>query len=385
MYTRLRNCRVLEPGGNDWSLVDIGIRDGIVAAVGEVPTSVEDKTKDLHGYNVSPSWIDLHTHVYKWGTSLGVDADAMGRRSGVGVFVDAGSAGAGNFAGFREFVIRRSEAKIYSFLNIGFGGIPFFGLHNAVQASEISKIEVADMDACEECIRKNRDLILGIKVRLSAAANGELGAAPLKMAKRVAKKLGIPVMLHFGKPPPDVGKLIGLLDRGDILTHSLRPEPNSIMARDGSGHVLKRVREAQKRGVLIDVGHGSGSFSFHVAEAALRDGFIPDSISTDIHTLSVPEPVRDLPTTMTKMLNLGMGLEDIVNAVTFWPAQAIRKPRHGSIKAGNLADMVAFETANASMNLTDSTGAKRRVTKAIRPVIRVKGDSLTRIPWRPFR
>jgi dihydroorotase len=383
MYFLLKNCRVLEPGTDEWKSLDIGIKDGRVVTKDDEGGARPDKVVDIGGKFVSPAWVDLHTHVYKLGTSLGVDADAIGKRSGVGVFVDAGSAGAGNFAGFREHVIKQSRVKIYSLLNIGFGGIPFFGIQKTSQASEIARIQVADEDACIDCIRKNRDTIVGIKVRLSGMANGELGVAPLKIAKKCAKAVGVPVMLHFGKPPPDLLELIGLLGPGDILTHSLRSEPNSILERDGSGHVLKAVKAAQRRGVTIDVGHGSGSFSFDVAEAALRDGFAPDSISTDIHILSVPEPVHDLPTTMSKLLNFGMRLEDVVNAVTYNPARAIRRPKHGSIIGGNAADLVAFEVIDAKRTVKDSTGAKRTISKFIRPTLRIQGGEVTRLRWSP--
>jgi dihydroorotase len=186
-------------------------------------------------------------------------------------------------------------------------------------------------------------------------------------------------MLHIGKPPPDIGDLIGLLGPGDILTHAFRPEPNSIL--DGEGRVAKALKAAKRRGVVIDIGHGSGSFSYRVAEAALEDAFQPDVISTDIHAFSVASPVHDLPTTMTKLLNLGMPIEDIVNAVTRNPAIAIHRPRHGRISEGEPADMVVFEVARIRTTLKDSAGEERSFAKAIRPLLRVEGTTVRRIPW----
>ncbi|MDA4112597.1 MAG: amidohydrolase/deacetylase family metallohydrolase [Thaumarchaeota archaeon] len=382
MYVKLRNCTIVEASSGQQSLVDIGISDGVVDSIGEVSDSRADKTIEVGKRFVSPAWVDLHTHVYELGTSLGVDADAIGMRSGVGVFVDAGSAGAGNFAGFREHVIKRAGVKIFSFLNIGYGGIPFFGIKGGSQASELSKIEVADPDACMECARLNKKYVVGIKVRLSAKANGEFGSAPLKIAKKCAKALGLPVMLHIGNPPPPVDELVGLLERGDILTHSFRPFPNSILDTDGVGRVSKVLKAARRRGVLIDIGHGNGSFSYNTAEAALADGFLPDTISTDIHALSLESPVHDLPCTMTKLLNLGMSAEQVLLAVTHNPAAAIGRPDLGRIQKGKRADLVVSEVATTRTRLSDSTGEERTFSKVFRPLIRVRSSEVSRIPWR---
>ena len=382
MYVKLKNCTVLEPSSRKLEIVDIGIRDGIIATPGEMDGAREYKTIDARGRFVTPSWTDLHTHVYNLGTSLGVDADAIAKRSGVGVFVDAGSAGAGNFAGFREYVIKRSGVKIVSFLNIGFAGIPFFGIQRDSQVSEIPRLEVADSEACIACVRKNRKYIVGIKVRLSAKANGEFGTAPLKIAKDCARALKVPVMLHIGRPPPEVGDAVELLERGDILTHAFRSEPNSIIERDSGGRVSKTLREARKRGVIIDIGHGNGSFSFRTAEAALADGFPPDTISTDLHSLSLATPVYDLPTTMTKFLNLGMGIAEIIGAVTHNPSMAIGRPKQGVITPGERADLVVFEVTKLRQRLKDSTGEERLFPKAVQPVLRVKDGQVTRISWR---
>ena len=356
-------------------MVDIGVKDGFVDVVGEVKESRADKVLDVKRHYTTPALVDLHTHIYHLGTSLGVNADQIAERSGVGVFVDAGSAGAGNFAGFRKYVIEKSGSTIYSFLNIGYGGIPFFGIQKDSQASEIPDIRVADDVACVNCVRKNRDRIVGIKVRLSKNANGELGVEPLVVAKRCAKKLGIPVMVHFGRPPPLVDDVVELLERGDILTHSFRPDPNSILVEEEGGEerVRKKLRNARKRGVIIDIGHGSGSFSFDVAKAALADGFFPDTISTDIHALSIREPVHDLETTMTKFLGLGMPMGEIIRSVTYTPAKAIGRPTHGVISSGLPADMVILGVARKRAVLRDATGKRLLFDRTIRPLLRVKG------------
>jgi dihydroorotase len=355
--------------------VDVGVKDGIVDEIGEVRDGKADRILRAKGDYVSPALVDLHTHVYHLGTSLGVNADEVAKQSGTGVFVDAGSSGAGNFAGFRDHVIRHSDSKIYAFLNIGFGGIPFFGVQGGQQVGELPDMRVADAEACAECVEKNRGLIVGVKVRVSEKANGRLGVEPVTAAKKVAKKLGVPVMAHFGRPPPSVEEVVSLLGRGDILTHSFRAEPNSIIEE---GRVMRELKRARSRGVLIDVGHGNGSFSFEVGEAALSDGFLPDTISTDIHALSLADPVGSLEATMTKLHCMGMSMAQVIAAATYAPAKAIGKPQHGRISVGKEADLVTLRVVGGMRMFKDATASERRFDREIRPVLRVKGKRIRR-------
>jgi dihydroorotase len=375
---------MLDPSSNDQMISDIGIENNRIHKVGNVSDSRADKVVQLDGKILCPGLIDLHTHVYHLGSSLGVNADDLALRSGVETFVDAGSTGAGNFAGFREFVIKRAKARIYSFLNIGFGGIPFFGITDGEQSGDIPEMRVADEKKCLECIKSNRDLVVGIKVRLSEKASGSMGVAPLIAAKRCAKELGLPVMLHFGRPPPSLPELLPYLEKGDILTHSFRGLPNTLLEEDETT-VMEIAREARKRGVVIDVGHGSGSFSFKVARAAVRDGFIPDTISTDIHQHCIRSPVYDLPTTMSKMLNLGISLHELVSTVTRNPALSIGKSsEHGVVEEGRIADLFVFEVAKSELTVYDSFGDKMVLKEIIRPTIRVSSGELLRIDYVPF-
>ncbi len=376
MYLKVAGCTVVSPRTGKEERVDIGVRDGVVDAVGEVNDRKADKVARAEGDHACPSLVDLHTHVYHLGTSLGVNPDEVAKTSGTGVFVDAGSAGAGNFAGFRDHVIKRSESKVYSLLNIGFGGIPFFGIQGNQQVGEIPDMRVADEEACVECAEKNRDHVVGIKVRVSEKANGALGVEPVRAAKRCAKELGVPVMVHFGRPPPSVKEVVSVLGKGDILTHSFRPEPNSIVGEDGG--VMNELREAKRRGVVVDVGHGNSSFSFAVARAALAEGFKPDTISTDIHTLSLADPVVSLEATMTKLHCLGMSMAEVVLAATYAPANAIMRPEHGSIRVGAPADFVTLRVAKANTELKDATGKVTAFDRAIEPVVRVRGKSVSR-------
>jgi dihydroorotase len=385
LYLKLAVARMVDPFSDDYITSDIGIENGMIKKVGEVSDSAADQVVSLDRNSiVCPGLIDIHTHVYHLATSLGVNADDLSLRSGVETFVDAGSAGAGNFAGFKEYVIKKSKARIYAFLNIGFGGIPFFGIGNGSQIGEIPDLLAADEEKCVRCARENRDLVLGIKVRLSERANAALGTAPLEAAKRCARELGLPVMLHFGRPPPDLEDLVSLLDGGDILTHSFRGRPNTLLDPSREG-VLDAVKKARKRGVVIDIGHGSGSFSFETARRAIEDGFAPDTISTDIHQLCLNSPVYDLPTTMSKLLNTGMMLQDVIKAVTCNPAKAMRKfPEHGVIKEGAHADLLVLRAEKREIDLYDSDGATMRTKEILRPLIRISSGVLHKFDYVPF-
>ena len=386
LYIKLANARIINPLSEDEITADVGIENRRIRKIGDVTDAAADKIIQLDRKRiVCPGLIDIHTHVYNLATSLGVNADELAARSGVEIFVDAGSAGAGNFAGFKEYIIKHSRSRIYSFLNIGYGGIPFFGIGEGSQIGEIPDLLAADEKKCIECARANRDLILGIKVRLSERANGALGVAPLIAAKRCAKELNLPVMLHFGRPPPVLSDLLPYLEKGDILTHSFRGRPNTLLQEDRK-RVLEIARDAKRRGVVIDIGHGSGSFSFEAARAAIEDGLIPDTISTDIHQLCIRSPVYDLPTTMCKLLNLGMSLHDVVKTVTCNPARAIGKfPEHGSIEEGQNADLIVFELAKSEKTMYDSFGGTMKVKEIITPIMRLSSGELFNINYVPFQ
>ncbi len=376
LYTKLRNCKIIDFPSSDVRAVDIGVRDGVVSEVGSVPDAKADKILDAHGDYAVPALVDLHAHVYHLGTKFGLDPDEIAGRSGVGVIADAGSAGAGNFTGFREYVIKRAKPTVYAFLNIAYAGIPFFGIQGNAQIGDTPDMDADDTEACARCIEENREWIVGIKVRLGEKVTDSFGVEPLRVAKRCAKRLGVPVMVHFGSPNPEIEEVAGMLDKGDILTHTFRPEPNSIVTEDG---VLKEVKDAKKRGVVVDVGHGFGSFSFSVAKAALEDRFTPDTISTDLHALSYPEPARDLETTMTKLLNLGMRLTDVIKAVTYTPAMVIGRPRHASIEEGRPADLVTISLKKARVEVKDTAGEKKVFERAISSNLRLKGKEVAKV------
>ena len=348
----LRGGRVIDPSQNLNQVGDVAFSGGKVAAVGGRIEGVSAEVRDVSGFIVTPGLIDLHTHVYWGGTSLGVDADEFCRESGVTTSVDTGSAGPGNFAGFRRHVIERAESRILAFLHVSFAGIYAFSKGIMVGESEEMRL-MAPREAIDVA-NANRDCIVGIKVRIGARTSENNGTAPLKVALDVAGELELPVMVHIDDPPPSYDEVVEMLRPGDILTHAFRPPPNTPCRPEGE--VKQVVREARKSGVLFDIGHGKGSLSFDVARKMLAGGFHPDTISSDIHALCIDGPVYDQVTTLSKFLCLGMKLDDVIKATTVNAAGALRRPELGSLRPGSVGDASILLVREGQFDYYDVTG-----------------------------
>ena len=224
----LKNGRVIDPSQGIDRVADVAFANGKVAAVGDGLDAHD--SRDTTGRIVIPGLIDLHTHVYWGGTSLGVDADQLARTSAVTTSVDAGSAGPGNFLGFRKHVIERSEARILAYLHISVAGI--FGFSKTVAVGESQDIRLVAAAEAAEVADANRDVIVGIKVRIGQGASGPSGIAPLFAALDAAEATGLPVMVHVDEPPPSLEQVVSALRPGDILTHCYRPFPNAPVLAD---------------------------------------------------------------------------------------------------------------------------------------------------------
>ena len=349
----LRGGHVIDPSQELDAVIDVAFSVGKVAQIGAgLKADAETDVRDLSGFIVTPGLIDLHTHVYWGGTSLGIDAEDFCRRSGVTTAVDAGSAGPGNFAGFRKHLIERSQVRILAYLHISFAGIYAFSPRVMVGESEEIRL-MAPIDAMEVA-NANRDLIVGIKVRVGARASGRSGTVPLDIALQVANEVGMPVMAHIDDPPPTYEEVLARLRPGDTLTHAFRPYPNAPVTAQGT--VKQAVNEARRRGVLFDIGHGKGSFAFKTARAMLANGFFPDTISSDIHALCINGPAFDQVTTMSKFLCLGMPLADTIAASTANAAFALRRPEFGSLKPGSAGDATILSVRNGRFDYVDVVG-----------------------------
>lgn len=349
----LKGGHVIDPSQNIDGVMDVGFANGRVSAVGkDLKPGGDTQVRDVSGYIVSPGLIDLHTHVYWGGTSLGIDADEFCRVSGVTTSVDTGSAGPGNWLGFRKHVIERSQARILAYLHVSFAGI--YGFSKTVMEGESKNINLMAPAECAEVADANRDLIVGIKVRVGRHSSGDQGTAPLNIALQTAEEVGMPLMCHIDHPPPSYEEVLDMLRPGDVLTHAFRPFPNAPCTAQGT--VKDAVLRARKRGVMFDIGHGKGSFAFKTARAMLANGFAPDTISSDVHALCIDGPAFDQVTTMSKFLCMGMSLSDVIKASTVNAAVALQRMEYGSLKAGSLGDATILSVREGRFDYVDVVG-----------------------------
>ena len=329
-----------------------------------------DRVIDLGGAWISPAWIDLHVHCYHGGTWLSVRPEHVGPATGVGLVVDCGSAGEANFAGLREFIIERSPFPILAYLNVS-----SIGLVAANRVSELIGAAVLDPARAAACVEAHRDLIRGIKVRASSQVVGEWGMAPVRVAKQLARAVGLPLVVHIGEAPPTLDEILDIMEPGDVITHCFTGRLTTSIARHES--YFQRIRAMTAAGLIIDVGHGQGSFHYATARAAIARGLLPTVISTDLHIGNIWGPVWDLATTMSKMLTVGMTLDDVVERVSVTPARFLRLDGWGRAAPGATARFTVFDVAGGEEALPDSHGDLATLTRFLEPRHTVLGASVT--------
>ena len=344
----IANGEVIDPATKTRQRLDVAIAGGRIARVGAyIPAEEAGWVLDATDRLVVPGLIDMHTHLGFELHTIVVEADDICPRSGVTTAVDMGSTGAFAFPWYREKVQKRATTRVLEFLNIASLGT--IAIHTPYYVERYGRY-IDERDTLR-IIEENREYIRGIKVFATSAMVGEWALGAVQAAKRVAKAAGVPVAVHVSVAPPAVEDILTQLEAGDIMTHSFTPHTQGILDEDG--RVRPAVREARARGVLFDLGHGAGSFSFRVAEKALAQGFLPDTISTDIYYANIESPVMDLPTTMSKFLNLGLSLEETVARSTLHPAQALGDAERGTLQPGQIADVAVLALREGQFPLID--------------------------------
>jgi len=348
---------------------DIGVRAGRVAEVAEeIPRSEARRVVEAQGFLVTPGLIDLHVHVYEGVGIYGVNADTYCLSRGVTTALDTGSSGALTFPGFRRYVIDTAVTRIYALLHIAETGI-------ISRNGELRDLRQADVAKAIEVVEENRDLILGIKVRLGRNQVGDNAAAALDLALEAAEAVKLPVMIHISDLAMPFEEMLDRLRPGDILTHCYEEQTRSVLDEDGG--VRSAVLAARERGILLDVGHGMGSFSLEVAKVALGAGLTPDTISSDVHALNIHGPVYDQPTTLAKFVSLGMAIEDVVDRATIACARSIGLPGDiGHLQPGAHADIAILDLEVGNFRFADSMGRSWSAERNLRPVAVVKGGRL---------
>lgn len=342
----IKGGEVVDPGGGYRGQLDVGIKRNRIAAVeANIPQEAAFRVIDATGQVVTPGLVDLHTHVYHSATCWGIRADPVAARSGVTTWLDVGSAGAYNFPGFREFIVKPSVARIYALLNISSIGL-------TATTWELSNVNYMDVDLCCKLIDLNRDLILGVKVRIDINTTSGTGIEGLRRGRIAAEQCELPMMVHIGKGPPELSEILDLLRPGDILTHCFTGQ--SMRQIDDNGKILDVAKRAWDMGVVMDIGHGAGSFSFETAAAMIDGGYQPHVISSDIHQFSVHGPLFDMPTCMSKFLALGMSLSDTVAASTVRPAEVMGMQQEvGTLRPGSLADVALWKINEGDFTFYD--------------------------------
>jgi dihydroorotase len=357
----VRNGTLVDPSQGLHGKHDVGIIGGRVAAIAPQLAGTTDRVLDASGSLVTPGLVDLHAHVWTGVTSLGIEADAYCLARGVTTVVDAGSAGAITFPGFARYVVQQVRTRTLAFLNISAMGLI------DDEMGELLDLRWAMVGRAVEIASANRETVVGIKVRLSQMLVGNNGVAALDRALEAAEAIGCPLMVHIGGTEQPVGAILDRLRSGDILTHAYTGWKPGIL--DEAGHVIAEAIAARARGVLFDVGHGQGSFTFTSAEGALENGFPPDTISTDLHRANVDGPVFDLVTTLSKFLCLGLELDAVIAMATYRPAAAIgRTAEFGSLRPGMTADLSLLRLVDGPVTFVDSSGAQRRGDRRLRSV-----------------
>ncbi len=349
----LKGGLLIDPSQNINENLDIAFKNGKVASIKKsISTIKSEKTISVNKLIVTPGLIDIHTHVYWGGTSLGIDAEEFCRKSAVTTAVDTGSTGPGNFYGFRRHVIEKSAVKILAFLHISHAGI--YAFSERVMVGESENLKMLDPISATEIIEANKDIIVGIKVRVGKNTSGNNGILPLEYALKVSEKTNLPIMVHIDEAPPEYGEVLKYMRKGDILTHCFRPSPNSPLG--SNGEILPEVLDARERGVFFDVGHGMGSFCFDVTKTMIKKRFYPDTISSDIHKLCINGPAHDLLTTLSKFLNLGMPLYKVIESATKNASVALNRRTIGGLKEGSVGDAAILNIDTGHYKFSDVTG-----------------------------
>jgi len=340
----VKGGRVIDPSQHIDRVADVAVRDGrIVAVQPDISAGDAARVLDARGKLVTPGLIDLHVHV-----NAPELAPAALLRDGVTSMVDGGSAGADNIDALVH-IARSAPNRVRIFLNIARTGVTGPG--------ELHDIAAADVEAARRAIARHRDWIAGVKVRLSESVVGDRDLEALRRARLAAGRL--PVMLHVGQTYSPLPKILELLQPGDIVTHPYSPPPHSIL--DDRGRVIPEALAARRRGIRFDVGNGrTAHITWPIVEAATRDGFWPDTISSDITAPGRTFRVFDLPTVVSKFLMLGMPLDEAIAAVTTRAAASVSAfSRLGSLRPGSPADIAVLEIADGSFEFVDNVDEKR--------------------------
>ena len=365
----IKGGEVLDPSQNLRARRDIGIRNAVIVALdATIPDARAKQVLDAKGKLVVPGLIDMHAHVFPQVSAIGLPADELVPYTATTTYVSAGDAGANTFSAMKHTVIAQARSRIFAFVHISSIGLAGFPV------GEMLNIDYADIDKAAKTIAENPELVLGIKVRETLEVVGTNALEPLKRAIAACERSGVRgarVMCHIGNAPGELSALLDLLRPGDILTHSYSGAGNNTVK---DGKVLAAALAAKRRGVIIDVGHGGASFDYTVAEPAIEQGLTPDTLGSDLHAASGNTPgMPYLPWVMSKFLNMGFTLEQVVSMATANPAKVIgRVDKLGTLRLGAPADVSILELVEQSVEFVDTRNNTRKGKVFLKPAHTVR-------------
>src|SRR4030043_667253 len=352
---RLQDGEIIDPDQGLHCHGSLAIKNGRIAGLGQDLPGEAAKVIPLQGKIITPGLIDLHCHPPLGFYGRGIPPDEVGLNAGVTLLGDGGTSGAANFHAFRKLVVEPAKTEILCFLNVAQAGL--------ISMPEISSLRDMDVDRGKEVVEANRDRIRGIKIRAIQSLAEGVGIKGVAMAKKLAEDLKMPLMIHIGDPRERMEKdwmddfsrqAVSLLEKGDILSHYLTWEPGGLILKDGT--IYPELEKARQRGVVLDSCHGLWHFSFTIARHALTQGFKPDVISTD---MSIPNILvtQSLPVVMSKFLNLGLRLEEVITMTTINPARVLKEEeRRGSLRLGRPANITILEITKGDFLFGDGKG-----------------------------
>ena len=344
----IKGGRVLDPSQKLDDTMDVAVRNGKIAALqASIPASDAMEVLDAKGRLVTPGLIDIHTH-----PRPGELPPEKCLAAGVTTVVDGGSRGANGIQDMID-VANKAPNRVRVLINVS-------KLGNVTEGpGELTDLANVDVKAARAAVSRHRDVIVGVKARLSRNIAGQNDLEGLRLAHQITQPFGIPVMIHMGDTISSLPDILALMERGDIVSHMYAPPPHGIL--DDNGKILQQVLEARKRGVLFDVGNGrNGHITWDVAQRALDQGFTPDTISSDLNGAGLTDQVFDFPNVLSKFLMLGMRLDQVIARGTINSAKSIPALKDlGTLRPGAIADVAVLELATGDFEFVDNLNAKR--------------------------
>ena len=354
--TLLRGGEVIDPASGRRGRFDVAFAGDRVAAIEERIADAEaERAVDVAGCVVVPGLVDLHSHVFD-GVGEGVDADQYCLARGTTTAVDGGSAGANSLKAFRRIAADR-RCRVLVWLNLSTIG------QIDTRVGELMALQWADVDAAVATARAHPDLIVGFKARLSTYVCGGSARPILRLLREAGEATGLPVMVHVGDTGEPLGEIFPYLRPGDVVTHALTGRKFGLLR--GDGRIIPEAFAARERGVLFDAARGRNHVAFPVMQAAVEQGFLPDSLATDITVATAADPAYGLPLVMTHLLSFGVALEDVIARVTVNPARALRRDDLGRLDVGGIGDATVLRLEQGDFTLYDVDGRARRAERQL--------------------